>query len=472
MEKHPLNLAKFPAYSLPNIYGWHLLPKQNMKETGKIFKYFGANWWDLLLEKKLPLSKGKIKINTKKTHSVIFINLGCDKVVMTNRNTGDVYNVMPGKRSLVNNTNNEVVTFVSNKKGNLMHLTRISSIYIVLLQIEQIKEGSCLVDKSDVFNDFFLMNGIPDQEQYMNTVGLELLDKVVLDGWKVADVDKGAKSDFTYYLYDHWKLVNPKKRPVGPRSIPLQIHWIWLRRDIHKQEFGELKPVFHKFMNTWIERNPNFEFNLWTDNPNFKFPEKYSFIKVRGPSDIKDLLNKLPTEVERKIKYLYNNHENVGARSDTLRQCILYLEGGIYSDVNDGACLAPMEKLCKRFDFLIGLEPVMYVNNAVIGSSKKHPFNKAMIAWLAHNSKTFVEEWHEMKDASQTEKDDYIVSTTGPIAMTFAIFGVMETNADISKSLILPAAWIYPNYWIPTSPTEWLKPVSITAHYDRRDYLK
>src|SRR3990167_6052063 len=98
------NLDKFPPYSLPKIYGWHLIPKQNLKETGKIFKYFGANWWDLLLDKKLSLEKEKITLASSKAHAIIFINVGCDEVKMTNVLTGDVYVVRPGKRSMVNNT--------------------------------------------------------------------------------------------------------------------------------------------------------------------------------------------------------------------------------------------------------------------------------------------------------------------------------------------------------------------------------
>lgn len=148
----------------------------------------------------------------------------------------------------------------------------------------------------------------------------------------------------------------------------------------------------------------------------------------------------------------------------------------MYSDVNDGACLAPMGKLFESFDFLIGIEPVMYVNNAIIGSRKKHIIPQGMIVWLSKNAHNFVKEWNRdytHPDVEQEEKDDYIVSTTGPIAMTQVIFGVMKKyEKKLSKSLILPSSWVYPNYWIPDSSATWLKPMSITAHYDRRDYLK
>jgi hypothetical protein len=474
MLNKSINTAKFPPYSLPKIYGWHLIPKQNLKETGKVYQYFGANWWDLLLSKQLPLHEGEIEVKTKDAHAIIFINLGCDEVKMTNTESGDVYNVKPGKRSTVNNTNDKVVIFRSSKRGNKMHLTKIGSIWIILLQVEQIKEGTCLIEKSDIFSDFLLMTGIPDKDQYMNTTGIENMDFFMVDDWKYVGSDTGMKSDFATNILDQWEVVNPRKRSKPPKGIPNKIHWIWFRKDPKKQEYGELKPVFYKFMDTWIERNPGFQFNLWTDNPNFPLPARYQdVVTIRGPDHVMNLINKLPHKIAKKIRYIYLNHPNVGARSDTIRQCILYFVGGMYADINDGACLAPMEKMFTKFDFIIGLEPVMYVNNAIIGSKKGHIINKYMIAWLAHNSKDFVEEWiEEYTDAEQEEKDDYIVSTTGPIAMTYAIFGVFNEQPDkLKHSLFLPSAWIYPNYWIPESPASWLKPVSITAHYDRRDYL-
>lgn len=469
-----INISKFPPYSLPKLYGWHMMTKQDIKDTGKIYQYFGANWWDLLMNDILPVNVGEITVKTKDAHAIIFINLGADSVTMTNTDTGDIYNVMPGKRSTVNNTFDRTIKLVCSKSDSKMHLTRIGTIYIILLQIEQIKDGDAMVKNSDIFKDFLLMTGVPDKDQYFNTIGLEELGALKTEGWKYIGEESGGKLDFVEFLLSQWEKVNPSKRTSAPVEIPKVVQWIWLRKDIHKKEYGPLKPVFYKFMNTWIERNPCFEFNIWTDNPNFKVPKQFvDVITVKGPDEIEKLMDKLPNEVRRKIKYLYKNHENPGARSDTLRQVILYFEGGIYSDINDGACLAPLDKMMTKYDYIIGMEPVMYVNNAIIASKKKHPISQAMIVWLAQNHKDFVEEWtFDYKDAEQEEKDNYIVSSTGPIALTQVILSVMQRkNPRLDHSLFLPSAWIYPNYWIPESPGIWLKPVSILAHFDRRDFL-
>jgi len=471
-----VNLAKFPPYSLPKLYGWHMLTSQAIKDDGKVYQFFGANWWDLLMNDKLPISIGGVTVQTKNTHAIIFINLGSDAVKMTNNDTGDVYNVLAGKRSNVNNTYDRTIDLVCSKPESNIHLTKIGSIWLVLLQVEQIKNGTALVKNSDIFNDFLLMTGIPDKNQYLNTVGIENFDLFRTKNWQFLDTDSGNKSRLMDLILDQWEKVNPSKRIRSPTGgIPRVIQWIWLRRDISKNEFGPLKPVFFKFMKTWIDRNPNFVFNIWSDNPNFIVPKQFEdYVTVKGPDSISKLLDRLNPKIRDDIKYLFKNHQNPGARSDTLRQAILYLEGGMYSDINDGACLAPMEAMLKKYDYIIGVEPVMYVNNAIIASKPKHPFGKAMLTWLSHNSKSFVEDWKDYFDAEQDEKDDYIVSTTGPIALTSAIFGVLEDeneNEKLDYSLILPSSWIYPNYWIADSPGVWLKPVSITAHYDRRDYL-
>ena len=114
----------------------------------------------------------------------------------------------------------------------------------------------------------------------------------------------------------------------------------------------------------------------------------------------------------------------------------------------------------------------MYVNNAIIGAKKGHIINKRFIAFLSANARNFVEEWKDdyAHETEQEAKDDYIVSTTGPIAMSTIIFSVLAEKT-LEHSLILPSSWVYPNYWAKVTSEKWLKPVSITAHYDARDFL-
>uniref|UniRef100_A0A6C0EL92 Uncharacterized protein n=1 Tax=viral metagenome TaxID=1070528 RepID=A0A6C0EL92_9ZZZZ len=472
--KYSLNPNKFPAYSLPKIYGWHLIPKQDLRDTGKIFKYFGANWWDLLLDGKLDLKKGSVTLKTKDVHVMVFINVGTDVVHMTNEEIGDIYAVQPGKRSTINNTFDKTITFTSSSPSNEMNVTKIGNMYIILLQVEQLRSGESKIKQSAVFSDFLLMSGVPDKDQYLSTLGMEQMAAISFNDWDyVDDRDGEAKSNWVELLLEQWDRCNPYKSGKAKAHIPFKIHWIWLSRYHDGREFGKIQSKFYKFMETWIQRNPNFEINMWTDNPQFHVPPRFQdILRVRGPDDIKKAVHKLPPKVQRNITYMLRNHPNVGARSDTLRQVILYTEGGVYADVNDGACLASLQKMCEKFDFMIGMEPVMYVNNAIIAAKKGHIINKRFIAYLATNAHDFVNEWIEdyIDDPDQDSKDDYIVSTTGPIAMSTIIHGVLM-DTTLKHSVIFPSSWIYPNFWIKESSETWLKPISITAHYDARDYL-
>ena len=206
-----------------------MMTKQDIKDTGKIYQYFGANWWDLLMNDILPVNVGEITVKTKDAHAIIFINLGADSVTMTNTDTGDIYNVMPGKRSTVNNTFDRTIKLVCSKSDSKMHLTRIGTIYIILLQIEQIKDGDAMVKNSDIFKDFLLMTGVPDKDQYFNTIGLEELGALKTEGWKYIGEESGGKLDFVEFLLSQWEKVNPSKRTSAPVESPKVVQWIWLR---------------------------------------------------------------------------------------------------------------------------------------------------------------------------------------------------------------------------------------------------
>ncbi len=300
--KYSLNPRKFPAYSLPSIYGWHLIPKQDLREKGKIFKYFGANWWDLLYDDKLGLKKGRVTLKTRHLHAMIFINLGADPVKMTNKQTGDVYVVQPGKRSTINNTFDRTITFVSSSSDNEINVTKIGNMYLILLQIEQVRSGRSKVKTSAVFNDFLLMSGIPDKDQYLSTLGLEQFGTVNVDGWNYVDEEDEAKSEWIEYLLEQWDRCNPRKAGRAKQHIPLKIHWIWLSKYHDGRKFGKLSSKFYKFMETWMVRNPEFEFNIWTDNPEFHLPSRFEgLIDVRGPADIKNLFGKLPQKIRKRI---------------------------------------------------------------------------------------------------------------------------------------------------------------------------
>ena len=176
--------------------------------------------------------------------------------------------------------------------------------------------------------------------------------------------------DWVQLVADRWSEINPAKRLPAGKSIPKKIHWIWLARQPGTP--NPLKPKYTKFMRSWILRNPNSEFYLWTDSSDPGIPtEIKDKVQVMNQDDISDLLNNLPAESRNGAIYMYKKHPNVGSRADTLRQCILYTIGGVYADVNDMLCMIPMEPYMEKFDFMAGLEPMLYVNNAFVAPAPK-----------------------------------------------------------------------------------------------------
>ena len=85
--KHTFYKYKFPAHSLPSIYGWHLLSQQN--DTND--KNFGYNFYDMFHSKKLKLYTHSVTINTLHSHSIVLINVGSNDIKIKNINTNDVY---------------------------------------------------------------------------------------------------------------------------------------------------------------------------------------------------------------------------------------------------------------------------------------------------------------------------------------------------------------------------------------------
>ena len=80
-------------------------------------------------------------------------------------------------------------------------------------------------------------------------------------------------------------------------------------------------------MSSWITRNPDSEYFLWTDSSDPGLPKELeeAGVEVIYEEDIFDLLDRLPKESKEGAINMIENHPNVGSRADTLRQCIYIL---------------------------------------------------------------------------------------------------------------------------------------------------
>ena len=458
-------------YQLPLVRGWHAKTKLK-PDNRKTFKYFGSNWWDIVLSEKFDkkyfgIEKYTIPKNLGDTTGIVFINFS-NKTIKLNNGNKNKYYLEPYGKLLYNYSDNN--TIETDYKDCLMNFVRCADAYFLFIGVESIINKDSKIIKTELYKNFMLACGIINPNQYFTTVGLNAyLNKIIIKG-KNIDVDMNSSMmEWVEYCHDHWSLTNPTSKLGDCVNIPPLIHFIWFSKEPGKP--NPLKLKFKKFIDSWIYRNPECTFYIWTDSNDINiYNDLKDRVKIKYSDEINTLINKLPKHWIPNINKLLKKHPNVGVRADTLRQIILYSLGGIYADINDMSCIMPMKKFREKFDFMCGLEPMMYVNNAFIATKPKHIVNKNFLEYISQNTNQFLYDWDPMLDTE--EKDNLVVSETGPIAFSGILFGVLDSNYKKMKcSCIFPCSWIYPNYQITKEPESWLKPISIASHYDARDYL-
>ncbi len=177
--------------------------------------------------------------------------------------------------------------------------------------------------------------------------------------------------------------------------IPKIIHQIWIG--------GPLPPVFEKYMNSWKQKHPGWEYNLWTDeNVDELFP----------------LYN----------QDLYDQTESMGVKSDLLKWEIIYRFGGLYVDT-DFECLQSLDEFHYRYDFYTGFQPLdaffVQLGAALYAAYPGHPI-------LKHCIETIKDDWHH-KGAPKK---------SGPVHFSKSFMAVAGKND--SKDIAFPAFYFYP----------------------------
>lgn len=177
-------------------------------------------------------------------------------------------------------------------------------------------------------------------------------------------------------------------------KIPKKIHQIWLG--------GEFPDKYKRIRDTWIEKNPDWEYKLWTD------------------SDIVDFNME---NIE-----LFNRIDNLGAKSDILRYEILYRHGGLYIDT-DFECIKSFNDLL-YLDFFTGTghinDPVLF--NGLISCVPGHKILRRLI--------------DDIKVVSTNDFNE-IMKLTGPYYFSSVVLDHIKNNSD-EKNVVFPTVFFYP----------------------------
>lgn len=176
-------------------------------------------------------------------------------------------------------------------------------------------------------------------------------------------------------------------------TIPKKIHQIWLG--------GKFPDKYKRIRDTWMAKNPDWEYRLWTDD------------------DIDDF------KLENIDKY--NTIANLGSRSDIFRYEILYRYGGLYIDT-DFECLSSFNDLT-YLDFFAGTGHVGIpeVYNGLIACRPWHPLMRKLI--------------DDIK-VVKTNNFDQIISLTGPKYFSDNLFEYIKEHPG-DKVVIFPTTFFY-----------------------------
>ena len=194
-------------------------------------------------------------------------------------------------------------------------------------------------------------------------------------------------------------------------SIPKIIHQIWI---------GNKTPPIN-LMNTWKEKNPDYEYILWNED---------ELIKRNFQIELIDKINEI---------------EEICGKADILRYEILYKYGGIYLDA-DSICIEPLNDLFNNIkgfacyenekvrnagwtngnkeydDVLASTHPL--IANGNIGFIKGHPILKEMLEYIKNNDISYI----------KTSKRAW--RTTGPGLLTKIFFSKKWKDICLMPSYI------------------------------------
>ena len=205
-------------------------------------------------------------------------------------------------------------------------------------------------------------------------------------------------------FYIKQKYIEQKLTDLNSYSIPPNIFQTW--------ETNKVPEGMNKAINTWIVNNPEFNYHL------FDSEDRIEFINNFNCSDF--------TFNSNDLKYAYNNINSNAGKADVWRYLILYMKGGVYSDI-DTECLIPLkEYIEKNNSFVNGLNNRNQLFQTFIFSTPKHPFLKELIELVIYNilNKRFINEWHTLK------------SLTGPTTINYAIKKYLNVLTDKEKSFL------------------------------------
>lgn len=167
----------------------------------------------------------------------------------------------------------------------------------------------------------------------------------------------------------------------------------------YKKEYHELDNYALYTSNTWIDKNPDWEYNYFSDESMLDFTND-----AYGKEWVDILLNRCPIGV---------------MKSDIWRHLAVYHCGGLYADL-DTVCTDSINNwgldMNKEAIFNWGIDEGLVVSHAFLGEAGSKVFER-----ILYNIQKAVYENRELSI-------DYVYETTGPEIFTRSVLEYLENN--------------------------------------------
>jgi len=225
------------------------------------------------------------------------------------------------------------------------------------------------------------------------------------DSYKESSFKSDSRHTYTFEKYRDSSdyTLSDSDSSYNRNEIDKILHQTWKTK--------ELKGNFKRWRQVWLDEFPEYTHKFYTDQ------------------DIRDIIK---THFPKYLKPFDNFHNQI-ERVDFFRYAILYLEGGIYADL-DVIPLKDIDTLLKKDKIILGLEP--YEHRRDLYNSQEVICNAFMISpkgdkfWL-----------HLMDYIVNNYKNQNPVWTTGPMCITNFYKDHPEYFDNV---LILESDYLYP----------------------------
>lgn len=128
---------------------------------------------------------------------------------------------------------------------------------------------------------------------------------------------------------------------------------------------SEVSQEMYNAVYTWIDKNPDWEFHFFDDEACREF---------------------LKENFEKDVLEAYDNIIPGAYKCDLWRYCVLYIHGGVYSDIKQELLVSLDDVLCYDIEFASVKDKYKsdyefdgYIYQAFICSKPKHPFLKKLL---------------------------------------------------------------------------------------------